>query len=94
MSNGPYLGTCIVRVLPPGASGHPDFRPCKRGDGGGVRFQIGARKYCKRGHELTPENTLIQRTPPGRRCKTCDYESRRLRRIKLAEAANANQDMI
>jgi hypothetical protein len=36
--------------------------------------------HCrKRGHEYTPENTLIRRDNGARRCKACDHE-RSLRR--------------
>jgi len=46
---------------------------------------LNARKtHCKRGHEFTPENTIIQapRSPnaaPERTCRTCDRQARRAR---------------
>lgn len=35
--------------------------------------------HCKRGHEFTPENTIIRtgRSGPGRRCKACRHETLR-----------------
>src|SRR5699024_9791306 len=40
-----------------------------------------ARKtHCKRGHELTPENTRPQSTGKGRQCKTCESARRRAKR--------------
>lgn len=36
-----------------------------------------SKTHCKRGHELTPENTYIQRTTGGRSCLICRRENSR-----------------
>jgi len=51
-----------------------------RGNGVGV---INARKtHCKRGHEYTPENTLIRNDNGGRRCRICIQEKIKQARLK------------
>ncbi len=41
-------------------------------------------RYCKRGHEFTPENTRFEKEranfKPGRRCKACHRDCERARR--------------
>jgi hypothetical protein len=39
------------------------------------------RTHCRRGHELTPENTYVWSGKPGsRKCKTCQREANRRQR--------------
>lgn len=44
-----------------------------------------AKRFCKNGHEFTPENTGRQKS--GRRCRTCHKEKEARRRLALKEAS-------
>lgn len=47
-----------------------------------------ARTHCKRGHELTPENTYIENAGHYRVCRTCRRDVKRARRLRQrAESA-------
>jgi hypothetical protein len=41
-----------------------------------------AKEFCKRGHEFTPENTMI-RKEGWRNCRACHYERRNARKSRI-----------
>lgn len=43
-----------------------------------IRRATARRTHCRRGHEFTPENTIVR--PLGRECRTCRLAGRRQRR--------------
>lgn len=48
---------------------------------GRMHFQVNRPTHCKRGHELTVDNSIMSTTRKGQRsCKTCHNAMRRIRR--------------
>jgi hypothetical protein len=51
-----------------------------------MHFQINRPTHCKRGHEFTPENYVVDDKIKGQgSCKICRNALRRIRRAKLRE---------
>lgn len=48
---------------------------------------LASRTICKRGHELSPENTRVEATSRHRHCRTCDRTQQSIRRRKQRAAA-------
>lgn len=58
-----------------------------RGEGPGAKNR--RKTHCYKGHEFTPENTMIVSTTGERRCRMCDHEKQRAKYWKDPEAARA-----
>ena len=85
-----YPGACVG----PGCVNPNHLVPTTRSANAG-RTAWARRTHCPKGHEYTPENTIIEDTHrgrgKGRRCKKCHYERIARWQAKNPEKVNAYQ---